>query len=111
PDRVEIAIVGAGFTGLATALACAERGARVHVFEAGAIGAGASGRTGGLALEGTAVGPLPGADACLDAMASLVKRHAIDCDLDLRGCWIVRHVTGGARPEAQAWPDADDSWL
>lgn len=111
PDRVEVAIVGAGFTGLATALACTERSARVHVFEAGAIGAGASGRTGGLALEGTAVGPLPGADACLATLEALVERHGIDCDLDLHGCWIVRHVTGGARPELEAWPDADDSWL
>jgi gamma-glutamylputrescine oxidase len=111
PEHVEVAVVGAGFTGLATALVCAERGARVHVFEAGAIGAGASGRSGGLALEGTAVGPLPGADHCLATLEALVKRHAIDCDLDLRGCWIVRHVTGGARPEMQAWPDVDDSWL
>lgn len=111
PEHVEIAVVGAGFTGLAAAIACAERGARVHVFEAGEIGAGASGRSGGLALEGTAVGPLPGADACLDALASLVERHAIECDLDLRGCWIVRHVTGGEPPGVPSWPDADDSWI
>lgn len=111
PEQVEIAVVGAGFTGLATAIACVERGARVHVFEAGGIGAGASGRSGGLVLEGTAIGPLPGADACLDALASLVKRHAIECDLDLRGCWIVRHVTGAAPPDVASWPDADDSWI
>jgi gamma-glutamylputrescine oxidase len=110
PDEVEVAIVGAGFTGLATALACASRGARVAVFEAGALGAGASGRSGGLALEGTAVGPLPGADACLDALAKVVRDHEIDCDLTLGRCWIVRHVTGVAPPPGVAsWPDADDT--
>ncbi len=112
PEHVEIAVVGAGFTGLATALACAARGASVRVFEACGIGAGASGRTGGIALEGTAVGPRPGADACLAALAALVSAHEIDCDLDLGGCWIVRHVRGAAaRPAAPCWPDADDSWI
>lgn len=110
PERVEVAVVGAGFTGLATALACAARGASVHLFEARAIGAGASGRTGGLALEATAVGPLPGAEHCLAALQALVAAHAIDCDLDLGGCWRVRHERG-ARPQSPCWPDADDSFL
>jgi glycine/D-amino acid oxidase-like deaminating enzyme len=111
PDRVDVAVVGAGFTGLATAIACAMRGASVHVFEQGALGAGASGRTGGLALEGTAAGPLPGADACLDALRALVRAHAIDCDLELGGCWVVRHVTGTTRPTVASWPDGGDGWL
>lgn len=110
PEHVDVAVVGAGFTGLATALACAGRGASVHLFEARAIGAGASGRTGGLALEATAVGPLPGAEHCLAALRSLVATHAIDCDLDLGGCWRVRHERG-ARPPAPYWPDADDTFL
>jgi glycine/D-amino acid oxidase-like deaminating enzyme len=86
PEQVEVAVVGAGFTGLATALACASRGASVHLFEARAIGAGASGRTGGIALEATAVGPLPGAEHCLAALQSLAAAHGIECDLDLGGC-------------------------
>jgi len=110
PARVDVAVVGAGFTGLATAIACARPGAAVHVFEAASIGAGASGRTGGIALEGTAVGPLPGADACLAALARLVAEQAIDCDLDLGGCWTIRHVRG-AEPPPPRWPDADDTWI
>jgi gamma-glutamylputrescine oxidase len=106
PERVDVAVVGGGFTGLATALACAERGAAVHLFETGALGAGASGRTGGLVLEGTAAGPLPGTEACLDALSALVRSHAIDCDLDLRGCWIVRHDRAEP-PAAPSWPDGD----
>jgi hypothetical protein len=110
PDHVDVAVVGGGFTGLAAALACAAPGASVGLFEARTLGAGASGRTGGIVFEGTAAGPLPGAEACLDKLAELIARHEIACDLDLGGCWTVRHVTG-ARPLPPSWPDADESWI
>jgi glycine/D-amino acid oxidase-like deaminating enzyme/nitrite reductase/ring-hydroxylating ferredoxin subunit len=42
---VDVAVVGAGITGLVTALLCARTGARVGVFEAGRIGRGATGNT------------------------------------------------------------------
>lgn len=45
--RVDVAIVGAGFTGIATALELAERGLKVAVVEAKRVGWGASGRNGG----------------------------------------------------------------
>lgn len=41
----DVAVVGAGFTGLATAIELAEHGCRVAVIEARTVGAGASGRT------------------------------------------------------------------
>ncbi|KIT15193.1 NAD(P)/FAD-dependent oxidoreductase [Jannaschia aquimarina] len=44
---VDVAIVGGGFTGVATAVEMAERGARVALCEAHKIGWGASGRNGG----------------------------------------------------------------
>jgi gamma-glutamylputrescine oxidase len=110
PEHADVAVVGAGFTGLATALRCARPGAAVHVFEADALGSGASGRSGGIALEGTAIGALAGADACLAALAELAAQHGIDCDLELGGCWTIRHVRG-AEPPAPRWPDADGSWI
>ena len=62
PPSVDFAIVGAGFTGLAAAASL-----RLHapdksvvVLEAGRIGHGASGRTGGMALAESAAGDLPG---------------------------------------------------
>ncbi|HCL55311.1 MAG TPA: FAD-dependent oxidoreductase, partial [Pseudomonas sp.] len=42
--QVDVAIIGAGFTGLATAVELAERGLKVAVVEANRVGWGASGR-------------------------------------------------------------------
>jgi len=45
---VDVAIVGGGYTGLSTALHCAEKGLSAHVLEAEQIGFGGSGRNVGL---------------------------------------------------------------
>ncbi|MBU8544452.1 MULTISPECIES: NAD(P)/FAD-dependent oxidoreductase [Roseomonadaceae] len=50
--EAEVAIIGAGFSGLSTALALAERGVAVTVLEAQAPGAGASGASGGQVIPG-----------------------------------------------------------
>ena len=51
---IDVAIVGGGVTGCACALALAEAGRRVRVYEAREIAGGASGRNGGFALRGGA---------------------------------------------------------
>jgi glycine/D-amino acid oxidase-like deaminating enzyme len=56
PERVDVAIVGAGFTGLSAALALAKRGAKVIVLESETIGWGASSRNGGMVLTGLKLG-------------------------------------------------------
>ncbi|MDW5377507.1 FAD-binding oxidoreductase [Halomonas sp. HP20-15] len=61
--RVDVAIVGGGFTGVATAVELAERGYRVAVVEARKIGWGASGRNGG-----QVTGSLSGQDAMAKQM-------------------------------------------
>lgn len=52
--RADVAIVGAGYTGLSAALHLAQAGARVVVVEAGRIAFGASGRNGGFCCLGGA---------------------------------------------------------
>ncbi len=53
PDRVDVAVVGSGFTGMAAARTLAQRGARVAVLEAeDMLGWGASSRNGGMVLTG-----------------------------------------------------------
>ena len=52
PARVDVAIVGAGFTGLSAARNLAKRGAKLAVLEANTIGWGASSRNGGMVLTG-----------------------------------------------------------
>ena len=58
-DRdADVAVVGGGITGCSCALALAEAGMRVRLFEAREIAGGASGRNGGFALRGGAA-PYP----------------------------------------------------
>ncbi len=54
-DRnADICVIGAGYTGISTALFLAERGYDVHVVEANRVGWGASGRNGGQIIGGIA---------------------------------------------------------
>jgi len=50
----DVCVIGAGFTGISTALHLAERGYNVHVVEANRVGWGASGRNGGQIIGGIA---------------------------------------------------------
>jgi glycine/D-amino acid oxidase-like deaminating enzyme len=56
PEAVDVAVIGAGFTGLSAARTFAKHGARVAVLEAKTIGWGASSRNGGMVLTGLKLG-------------------------------------------------------
>lgn len=91
----DVGIVGGGFTGLSAALELARAGYRVAVFEANAVGWGASGRNGGQMLFGFAdhstVEAQLGAEAgklafqlsieCRELVEQRIAEFAIDCDL------------------------------
>lgn len=92
---VDVCVIGAGITGLVSALSLAEKGYRVAVVEASEIGHGASGRSGGQAIFGWAVEQsklerLVGRDEAfqlwqialegLDKTKQRIRDYGIDCD-------------------------------
>jgi glycine/D-amino acid oxidase-like deaminating enzyme len=107
PEEVEFAVVGGGFTGLATAawLRHLEPGKRVALFEATRIGACSSGHTGGMVLSETAAGDLPGLGDVLTGFSGILRELKVDCDLRLPGALeIGRH---GVLPNSPiAWNDS-----
>ena len=89
PGTADFAIVGAGFTGLAAAvwLRMLAPDKSVAVLEAGRIGDGASGRTGGIVLSETAAGDLAGLGDVLAGFEHILKKLRVDGDLELSGAW------------------------
>jgi len=94
PSRVDVAVIGAGITGLAAALALARRGASVAVLEARTIGWGASSRNGGMVLTGLKLGTstliarygrelarklFEASLAAIDCVEQLIATEHIDC--------------------------------
>lgn len=93
--KVDVAVIGAGFTGLSTALHLAELGANVVVLEAHEPGWGASGRNGGQVNPGlkwdpdeveAEFGPELGgklvrlAWGASESTFNLIRRYQIECD-------------------------------
>ena len=100
--RADVAIIGAGYTGLSAALALAERGTRVVVLEANLVGWGASGRTGGQVIPGLKYDPddlevmlgrelgarvVDAIGRVGDEVFGLVARHQIACHPVQKG-WV-----------------------
>jgi glycine/D-amino acid oxidase-like deaminating enzyme len=67
PEKVDVAIIGGGYTGLSAVRTFAQRGVKVVVLEAETIGWGASSRNGGMTLTGLKV-----------AMQTAIKRYGHD---------------------------------
>ncbi len=116
-DRtVPVAIVGAGFTGLSTALSLAEQGVDVAVLEAHEPGWGASGRNGGQVNPGLKQDPdrverdLGAAAVAFsgnapNAVFELIARHGIACEAlqsgTLRAAFHRRTMSGLERSVAE----------
>jgi gamma-glutamylputrescine oxidase len=106
PSEAEVAIIGGGLTGVSAAYHLARRGVSTVVLEGGRIGDGASGRSGGIVLEGTAKGILDGIDNCLATLERVVRAEEIECELSLAGAWELDH-RGQSEKEPLAWSDED----
>jgi len=100
PEKVDVAIIGGGFTGLSAARTLAKAGASVAVLEEHSIGWGASSRNGGITGPGLKMGTAgmfrrygiekgtqfwrASLDA-LDLIKELVYQEGIDCDWEQNG--------------------------
>lgn len=106
PEKADIAVVGAGFTGLTAALELARAGRSVLVLEAGRPGEGASTRNGGMIGSGhrvslaaltrrygrePAIALLKEGMAALEFTVDLIEREGIACRFAragrFRGAW------------------------
>jgi glycine/D-amino acid oxidase-like deaminating enzyme len=116
PDFTDVAVIGAGFTGLSAARTLAKRGAKVVVLEAETIGWGASSRNGGMVLTGMKLGvnkliSMYGRELTqrmyaasletIDCVEQIIREEAIDCDFARCGHLEVackqKHFDGYAR--------------
>ncbi len=100
PEVVDVAVIGAGFTGLSAARTLAKRGAKVVVLESETVGWGASSRNGGMVLTGMKLGvnkliSMYGREltqrmyaaslASMDCVEQIVREEKIDCDFSRCG--------------------------
>jgi len=100
PEKVDVAVIGSGFTGLSAARTLAMRGAKVAVLESETIGWGASSRNGGMVLTGMKLGvnqliSMYGREltqrmyaaslASMDCVEQIVREEAIECNFSRCG--------------------------
>lgn len=105
--KADVAVIGAGFTGLSAALALAEAGVNVTVVEATYPGWGASGRNGGFCCLGGAKASDAQIDrahgkaarleyrqaelAAVNHVAAALAKHNIDAEIHSKGETLVAH--------------------
>ena len=100
PENADVAVIGAGFTGLSAAHTLAKRGAKVAVLESETIVWGASSRNGGMVLTGMKLGVnqlisrygrelaqrmYAASLASIDCVEQIVREEGIECDFSRSG--------------------------
>lgn len=125
PDTVSLAadviVIGAGYTGLSSALHLAEGGARVALLEASEIGFGGSGRNVGLVNAGMWVMPdtlpdtlgAPFGERLIEQLGrgpqkvfDLIEKHGIECEVERAGtlhCAVGRKGLQEIEARAEQW--------
>jgi glycine/D-amino acid oxidase-like deaminating enzyme len=100
PETADVAVIGAGFTGLSAGRALAKKGVKVVVLESETVGWGASSRNGGMVLTGMKLGvnqliSMYGRErtqrmyaaslASIDCVEQIVGEERIACDFSRSG--------------------------
>jgi len=108
PERADVVVVGAGYTGLSAARRLAMSGASVVVFDRERAGWGASSRNGGQVLTGLKLDPstlvarygerrarelFDGANESIAYLESVIVGDSIDCDYERTG-----HIQAAWKP-------------
>jgi glycine/D-amino acid oxidase-like deaminating enzyme len=108
PEKVDVAVIGGGLTGLSAARALAKRGLKVVVLEAETFGWGASSRNGGMVLTGLKLGMqtvvrkygrelarrmFQSSLDAIDAVERIVREESIDCGFARTG-----HLLTASKP-------------
>ena len=109
PEKVDVAVIGGGYTGLSAARTLAKSGAKVAVLEANTIGWGASSRNGGMVLTGLKLGMqtvqkrygreiarrlFQASLESIDTVEQIVKDEDIDCGFARTG-----HLLAANKPK------------
>lgn len=119
-ESFDVAIVGGGFTGLSTALHCAEAGLSACVLEAGQIGFGGSGRNVGLVNAGIWLPPTQVREKLGDTYGprflkrfgdgparvfDLIEKHQIRCEATREGTIHAAHAPSGLKDLEARWKE------
>lgn len=109
PEKVDVAVIGAGFTGLSAARTLAKRGVNTTVLEAETVGWGASSRNGGMVLPGLKLGVsilykrygkdltrqmYAASESSIDTVQRIVREENIDCNFSRCG-----HLATASKPK------------
>jgi len=108
PAEVDFAVIGAGFTGLAAAawLRHIAPDRTAAIFEASSLGAGSSGRSGGMALAESSVGGLPGLGDVLAGFEETVSILDVNCDSKFPGVWEIARQKKSLPHSPIDWSDS-----
>jgi glycine/D-amino acid oxidase-like deaminating enzyme len=85
PARCTVVVVGAGIAGLSTALTLSGRNVPVVVLDR-QFGGCATGRSGGIILGDTLVGPAPGFEGCEQELGVWIAEQGVECGFAWTGC-------------------------
>jgi glycine/D-amino acid oxidase-like deaminating enzyme len=109
PGKVDVAVIGGGYTGLSAARTLAKNGLKVAVLEAQTLGWGASSRNGGMVLTGLKLGMqtvrkrygreiarslFQASLESIDTVAEIVREESIDCSFKRTG-----HLLAANKPK------------
>ncbi|MDF3933585.1 NAD(P)/FAD-dependent oxidoreductase [Pseudomonas citronellolis] len=116
PAKARCLVIGAGYTGLSSALHLAARQSGVVVIDALRLGQGASGRNGGQVIPGLKLGPqelrerfgerraaplIRAVYGAADEVFGLIREHGIDCGARQQG-WLLALHNGAALEQQRA---------